>query len=455
MKKATFRFLLFLLSAYGVCFFSVHPVQAAGNDLHVSCTSSVCTVAEGDVPLFNETNIIPGQTFTRKITAKNNSAQSGAFAVDGANLVETNIGLPLAEKIKVVIRRSSLVGDVVYGSAPRTLQNLIDDGYISLGSFAPGQQDDFFVTAAVLDEVDNQYQGLSSVFDLDLGFEFIPNPTPTATIVPNPTTTNTTTSPSSNNSGGSGSGGSSSSNSVCTDKAPTARPTLTLSESSTSDGQVTLQWTAVSGATTYAINFGTQPGVYLYGNNNVGNQTSYTVTNLVPGNNYYFQVLGINGCAPGPRSNEVSTGGSALGLGATVSAPSGFTPQQVLGVTTDATAEATVNEATPSGNNPQILGAIQEACQAWKPFLPLIIIVIQILISLIIYIVFRNPENKLKQVSVVVVICVLTLIFYLLRNCDCSTIGILTLLCKWYFVLAIAVGLITQFINYALIEREE
>lgn len=441
--KPTFVLIFFLLLTFTV----KSQVKAVGNDLTVSCSTSVCTVTEGDVPFFNELNITPGQTFTRKMTVKNATSQSGAFAITAYNLKQSSESASLANKIKVVIRRSSPVGAVVYGGSPKTLQNLIDEGFISLGGFSANQQDTFYFSAAVLDDIDNQYQNLSSVFDLDAGFEFIPvSPTATPTSAPS--------GGSNTNSGGGSDTSSSSQSSVseCTDTKPTSKPVLSFAESSTSDGQVTLQWTAVSGVSTYAVNFGTQPGVYLYGNNNVGNQTSYTVTNLVPGNKYYFQVLGINGCAPGPRSNEVSTSGTTLGLGATVAAPNGFSPQQVLGIVTDASSEA-VASGSGTGNQPEILGA--EACNPWKRFLPLVMLLIQVLVSLAIYVFYRNAENKVKHVGVVVSIIVCTAIFYYFRNCDCFEINIFAIFCKWYFVFAIALGVITQFLNYALIEREE
>jgi len=70
--------------------------------------------------------------------------------------------------------------------------------------------------------------------------------------------------------------------------------------------QVLLSWNGASGSTHYGIVYGISPGVYIYGAENIGNVTSYTVSNLSPGRRYYFAVFAVNQCAPSEYSSEVS-----------------------------------------------------------------------------------------------------------------------------------------------------
>lgn len=61
----------------------------------------------------------------------------------------------------------------------------------------------------------------------------------------------------------------------------------------------------------YVLEYGTSPGNYQYGIQNMGvnskNQMSYLVSSLAPSTTYYFRVRGGNGCAAGGWSNELST----------------------------------------------------------------------------------------------------------------------------------------------------
>ena len=55
------------------------------------------------------------------------------------------------------------------------------------------------------------------------------------------------------------------------------------------NAQVTINWSAVSGASGYTIQYGTSTGVYTT-SVNAGNVTSYNVTGLTNGTTYYFKV---------------------------------------------------------------------------------------------------------------------------------------------------------------------
>ena len=79
-----------------------------------------------------------------------------------------------------------------------------------------------------------------------------------------------------------------------------------------------LVWTAVDLATHYSIVYGPSSGNYIYGVDNTGNTTSFTVGGLDPASDYCFAVRAVHDCAPSELSNEICTG-EVLGqvLGAT------------------------------------------------------------------------------------------------------------------------------------------
>ena len=88
---------------------------------------------------------------------------------------------------------------------------------------------------------------------------------------------------------------------------------------SVGNAQVTLSWTASTGATSYNLYRGTSPG----GENATAvatgiTSTSYANTSLINGTTYYFTVTAVNSAGTSGYSNEVSaTPNSAAGLGTT------------------------------------------------------------------------------------------------------------------------------------------
>lgn len=439
MKKVMLALLAFFLAHF------VFVSQVfAGTDINVQCSTEACVVNPSAVPLFNESNIWPGYTVTQQIVVQNTSTEVGTFGIDPQEIIPMGFAAfsasTLPSHIFIEIRQGSVGGPVVYGGGNETLQNLFDLSEVTLGTLNPGQNEQFFFEATLDPNIGNDLMNTMTMFDLNLGANFTP-------ISPPQPPSSDNNSNSASGGGGGGSTNTSTRSAVCTDTPPRVAPTLFFRESSTSDGQITLGWSLVASADNYAINFGINPGEYIYGNNSVGNVTTYVVTGLTPNTEYFFQVIPLNGCAPGPRSNEISTSGNAAG--ANVTAPGGFTANQVLGVQ-EASGGAQPNGGTTNG---EVLGE-QSTCQPWKQFLPLIFLAVQVIISVAIYMIFKNPENKVKQIAVVVTIIITSVLFYFLRECNCAQLSIFAVLCKWYLVVAILVGLFTQFINYALIERE-
>jgi len=87
----------------------------------------------------------------------------------------------------------------------------------------------------------------------------------------------------------------------------------------------------------YVLQFGTEPGNYIYGSPNIGTygQRVYTVTNLEPGVDYYFRITAVNDCyLPGPWSNEIR-GNTSARRGVFVSQSSYDSQGQVQGVTAE------------------------------------------------------------------------------------------------------------------------
>lgn len=136
-----------------------------------------------------------------------------------------------------------------------------------------------------------------------------PTPTPEQNAEPTPTPT-----PETNNS--SEENDDSDENSECSAQAPTSAPELTIEEIRTNS--VVLKWTAVEPVTNYTIRYGHESGNYIFGVSDTGNVTTYEVNLLNEEQTYYFQVAGVNHCAQGPWSNEVSKR-SRLVLGASTS----------------------------------------------------------------------------------------------------------------------------------------
>lgn len=143
-----------------------------------------------------------------------------------------------------------------------------------------------------------------------------PEPTPTSEPSPPPSEPTPTTPPSA---GGPGEPGPPAPPGppVCGVPAPPAPILLSVTPSGA--GQADLSWTAVTPVTHYSISYGLSSGNYIYGVDNTGNVTFFSVGGLDPARDYCFAVRAVNDCAPSELSNEICTG---VGAG------------QVLGVTT-------------------------------------------------------------------------------------------------------------------------
>ncbi|OGM28932.1 hypothetical protein A2801_01030 [Candidatus Woesebacteria bacterium RIFCSPHIGHO2_01_FULL_41_10] len=115
-----------------------------------------------------------------------------------------------------------------------------------------------------------------------------PSPTPASTATPTPATNNA----------------SSAGAPICTNSAPKA-PWL-YAATTLDKNTIELHFTNPQSADKYAVEYGTDPGKYIFAADDIGSG-SYKVNYLASGTTYYFRVRGANGCQPGEWSNEIST----------------------------------------------------------------------------------------------------------------------------------------------------
>lgn len=122
--------------------------------------------------------------------------------------------------------------------------------------------------------------------------------------------------------------------------APTAPAGLTATGGT---GQVTLNWTSVSNATSYNVYFGTASGVTTSGTKIAGVSSPYVQTGLSAGTTYYYIVTAVNSAGESAPSAEASAATAAAPPVPTVSAA----PMGVMA--TGGTKQVTVSWSAVSG----------------------------------------------------------------------------------------------------------
>jgi len=316
MKKTLF--IIFLFSIFYFLFST--PILAA--NLEVNFES---------VPLFPSTIIwYPGLSETRSITVKNNSGETERVAIEAINEGETG-NLASVLEFKVLER-----GIERYNSS-KTLKDFWSEGIVQLSDLEGRKDTTYDLVITFKSTAGNEYQGKEAKFDLKIGFYSEAEPKGFKEVV---TVAGVAAPP------------------VCTATAPASAPVLSVTR--TGANSVSLAWTPVSPVTHYLIAYGTISGAYIYGNPNVGNVTNYTVGSLSGGTTYYFAVKGVNDCAPGPYSNEVSV----FSVGAVVAgSPPGFVP--ILGMVTALSSEVEKKEVEAKIPG-EVAGAeVERVCSWW------------------------------------------------------------------------------------------
>lgn len=445
MKKGLLS-LFIAITAFLVNFTGVQ----AGTNLTATCSDNgPCVIAPAATPLFNESGVYPGETRTQSLTVVNNDLNESCALQLSVTDRTTGQAVNLAPRMfaGIVSGSTSYFGSVSSGQAQpgTTYQDLFTAGTVSLGSLAPSSAQTFNWYASFDPTAGNEYQGVQTVFDLGLNLTCGTPPTPS------PSPTSGGGGGSGSNGGGGGSG--TVSTPVCTEPAPSAVQNLRITNAGTNT--VTLAWNPATPVTNYALVFTRVSDGAQYGSTNIGNVTSYTVNNLSGGDSYSFEVFGVNNCAPGGRSNVVTTGTIA---GAFIDARPIGGDGTVLGAQTEASPEPSA-QATPSAEPSvlgQVAGATIEACAAGKEFIPWIILVIQLLAVLGGELYFRRSTTRTKHLLTLGATALSIIVFYLIRECDCyGKMSFLAWLCKWYWVVSILVTAVVRAISYAFIEEAE
>lgn len=239
---------------------------------------------------------------------------------------------------------------------------------------------------------------------------------------------------------------------VCTDPQPGSAPTVTAVGGVNS---VTLSWSPISPATHYAVFITRLSDGAQYGADNIGNVTSYTVNNLAGGEIYNFQVMAVNGCQPGDRSNTISP---AVGGGPVIGGPVG-PAGEVLGSQTDEEQNETPDNSVTATDN-QVLGITDENCEnPTTPYLPIIFLIALTGILFVIEL-FVRQSATIKTVITVAVSLAAIALFYWLRNCNCTLSAdtfsrLIGILCQWFWVVAIIVALLTRSFGQFFVRYEE
>lgn len=398
MKKILILFLITL-----TYLFSSNLVFAA--DLEVSCNSSSCSSNPSNGSIFNETNILPTNTFARTLKAANTSADALNFAIEVVNPYKTNTSPSLANVISITITETESAS-VVYG--PKTINQWQTDGFIVLSNIPAGQERNYLFNATFAN-VGNEYQSKELIFDINLGFDALPQ--------------NYSNGGEVNGSSDGGDG-----RQVCNSSSPLTAPSLTAIQGSANT--VLLSWSAVTPATHYMIQYGVNSGEYIYGASNVGNVTSFVVSGLSAGQTYYFRVAGINDCMPGPWSNEANT--STFGTIFEQAPAPGF---QVLGANEDLTPTPTITG--------QELGTADTSCldTYYYWWLPLIF---QALLIVTYLVLIGNKKHRRYFWILPTIISLISQIIHYLLGCNCAT----GKWCPWYWLLNLLILLILLTIYY-------
>lgn len=351
-------------------------------------------------------NVLPGDSVVRTVTVINQDPNDTcSLVLDAYSNDNEEIYNGLASQLSLNIDEGT--SNWYIG----TLDDFFLAGPMSLGSMPPSSTKYFDWTVALNPEAGNEYQNARTIFDFDLAFECLgpatPTPTPSSTVL----------------------GLSAAGAPVCNDTVPASAPFLSVITAGSNS--MDLDWTSVTPATHYMIRYGLSSGNYIYGAPNVGNITGFLVEQLSGGTTYYFQVAGVNGCMPGPWSNEATITPTGQIL---VEAPAPGFEEVILG-------EATIEgKPTPiSEPAPEVAGAsvCEDKGYPWWIFL-----VIQLIIGgIYAWMASSKKEESLTLWIPPIVFGVISQLVHWYFGCNCATGP----WCQWYWLfnlLIVIIGII-------------
>lgn len=160
--------------------------------LRVDCGSGSCTSSPVNGRIFNELDVKPFDTYTRTVEVCNTTDEDLTISLDVSRFIDSDPSLSGVMTLTVVDTNTN---SVVFG--PKYFEEFVTDDPATPGiderivilSGVDNDQCKLYNFIAKMDNVGNEYQNKTMVFDLDLNFEGNVVPTPTAgpTIVPTPT----------------------------------------------------------------------------------------------------------------------------------------------------------------------------------------------------------------------------------------------------------------------------
>jgi hypothetical protein len=161
-------FLFFLILASSLTVIYIKTSKAATPDEVITCSApGGCSGISG--ALFNETNVYPTQTVTKLLKAVNNYPEARVFAVEVQKATFSDSDPSLADVLKITITEINS-GTVVYG--PKSINEWLGSDYLLLTNI-PSGGDRTYELKVDMDNVGNNYQSKTLVFDLNLGFEAV------------------------------------------------------------------------------------------------------------------------------------------------------------------------------------------------------------------------------------------------------------------------------------------
>lgn len=388
------------LSLFTFFFFAgeAKPVMAVGvGDLNVSCDGSSCTLTPSGQPLFQIANFWPGQSATRTINVFNSGPDDCNLLLDTKNETdEDNMAPALFTVIKSGGTDLFGVSDGVKAGNSKNLDNVYGAGWISLGTVGVGVTKAYNWTVTMNPLAGNAYQGRETVFDFDLNFSCGVPSGPSNPSNPSPSNPSAPT---------------------CSDATPQAPSNLTAVAGAT--GQVILSWSPPSsGSYTYFLVAYSDSSSWppKWGNPNVGNVTSYTVSGLGTGS-YWFWVRSGNGCQPGPYIGPVPI--TISGIAGVVGPAAGFAPG-VLGTQEN----LNTGVSTQAAEIREVKGAATCECFWW----PLLVLQAGLILL----------KRKNLKWAILISIFIYLLFLYLNRNCG------YTGWCLYFWLLDLGVLLILR-----------
>lgn len=450
---------LIILLFFILLLIKVDQVQA-GHDLTFACleNSSYCTVTPNGTPLFDDNINAPGNSLRQSITIINDRPDScNLYYQARANLFSNTF---LNNVLNLAITNRTLGSQLVFGNISHnqatTDRNLAD--FISLGNIyiqtIPAKTTYLYDWLITFDSsAGNEYQAKRTNFDLSIQVEC---DAILATLTPTPVRT-VDNDDHDHHDGDHSDGGSDAPG--CDKEAPASSPILFVESNGTNS--VKLAWWPVNPVTHYALSFTRLSDGAEYGLTNLGNTTNFVVNNLQLNERYSFKVMGINDCAPGPWSNLVTfriTAGTTL---ATTTRPSTNSGQILGEKTIESTSSidnlsASIDQlGTDNLNDNGQVAGITDNCLGYHQFLPWILLIVQAILIMLFEVILKKEDQKKKFIFLACFTLGSILLFYFLRDCQCVSGGILSFLCRWYFLVSIVETIILKLFAYLFIDENE